>query len=55
MKIRYYYLAGFAEYVNDYGKTFRLTDSEFSDFILNKKSKMRVVGQHFNYKYTEYQ
>jgi hypothetical protein len=55
MKIRYYYLAGFAEHVNEHGQTFRMRDSEFYDFILNKKAKMTVVENNFNYKYTEYQ
>lgn len=55
MRIRYYYLAGFAEQINSHGQTFRLSDAEFSDFILNKKSKMTIVGKNWNYKYTEYQ
>ena len=55
MKIRYYYLAGFAEHVNESGQTFRMKDSEFHDFILNKKNQMTVVGNNYNYKYIEYQ
>jgi hypothetical protein len=42
MIIRYYFLQGRATFVTDGNET-PLTNTEFHDFILNKKEKMKLI------------
>lgn len=53
MIIRYYYLSGYAtRIVNSLEEP--LTQSEFNDFILNKKARMKVGYSSLVFKYQEY-